>query len=59
VFNSPRFRNPLGRLWRDDSGAESLQVALIAGVIVVAALAVLGTVGAKLLARWTAPSGTV
>ena len=41
------------RLVREDAGGEVLEYALIAGLIVVAAIAVIGTVGTKVLARWT------
>ena len=41
------------RLAREDAGGEVLEYALIAGLIVVAAIAVIGTVGTKVLARWT------
>jgi Flp pilus assembly pilin Flp len=47
------FTNSLRRLVRDDRGGEVLEYALIAGLIVVAAIAVIGTVGTKVLARWT------
>ncbi len=40
------------RLVRDERGGEVLEYALIAGLIVVAAIAVIGTVGTKVLARW-------
>lgn len=36
----------------DEQGGEVLEYALIAGLIVVAAIAVIGTVGTKVLARW-------
>ena len=36
----------------DDAGGEVLEYALIAGLIVVAAIAVIGSVGTKVLARW-------
>jgi pilus assembly protein Flp/PilA len=42
-----------GRLVRDEQGGEVLEYALIAGLIVVAAIAVIGSVGTKVLARWT------
>ena len=42
-----------GRLVRDERGGEVLEYALIAGLIVVACIAVIGTVGTKVLARWT------
>jgi pilus assembly protein Flp/PilA len=50
-------QNKLGSLFRrliaDETGGEVLEYALIAGLIVVAAIAVIGTVGTKVLARWT------
>lgn len=42
----------LARLWRDDRGGEVIEYALIAGLIAVAAIAVIGAVGVKVLARW-------
>ena len=46
----------LATLVADDRGGEVLEYALIAGLIVVAAIAVIGTVGQKVLANWTALS---
>ena len=40
-------------LVRNEQGGEVLEYALIAGLIIVAAIAVIGTVGTKVLARWT------
>ena len=40
------------RLLRDERGGEVLEYALIAGLIVVTAIAVIGTVGTKVLGRW-------
>jgi Flp pilus assembly pilin Flp len=37
----------------DERGGEVLEYALIAGLIVIAAIAVIGSVGTKVLARWT------
>ena len=37
---------------RDEQGGEVLEYALIAGLIVVAAIAIIGAVGTKVLARW-------
>lgn len=45
--------NLLGKLVREENGGEVLEYALIAGLIVVAAIAVIGSVGTKVLARWT------
>ena len=43
----------LNKLIRDEQGGEVLEYALIAGLIVVAAIAVITSVGSKVLARWT------
>jgi len=43
----------LRKLLRDESGGEVLEYALIAGLIIVTAIAVIGTVGTKVLGRWT------
>jgi Flp pilus assembly pilin Flp len=40
------------RAFKDDSGGEVLEYALIAGLIVVGAVATIGCVGGKVLARW-------
>jgi Flp pilus assembly pilin Flp len=40
------------KLLRDERGGEVLEYALIAGLIVIAAIAVIGSVGTKVLARW-------
>ena len=42
----------VARLVRDEQGGEVLEYALVAGLIVVAAIAVIGSVGTKVLARW-------
>lgn len=41
------------RFLKDDSGGEVLEYALIAGLIVVAAIAIIGSVGGKVLASWS------
>jgi Flp pilus assembly pilin Flp len=38
---------------RDERGGEVLEYAVVAGLIVVAAVSVIGCVGSKVLARWT------
>jgi Flp pilus assembly pilin Flp len=40
-------------LVNDEQGGEVLEYALIAGLIVVAAIAVIGAIGTKVLAKWT------
>jgi pilus assembly protein Flp/PilA len=46
-------KNLVASLIADEQGGEVLEYALIAGLIVVAAIAVIGAVGTKVLARWT------
>ncbi len=46
-------RKLLKRLARDETGGEVIEYALILGLIIVAAIAIIGTVGTKVLARWT------
>jgi Flp pilus assembly pilin Flp len=45
-------RNTLARLVRDEQGGEVLEYALIVGLIVVAAIAAITSVGTKVLAKW-------
>jgi Flp pilus assembly pilin Flp len=45
-------KNLISALVRDEQGGEVLEYALVAGLIVVAAIAVIGSVGTKVLARW-------
>lgn len=45
-------RNIVNRLVRDERGGELLEYALIAGLIVVVAVAAVTVVGNKVLARW-------
>jgi Flp pilus assembly pilin Flp len=42
----------LKNLIKDDQGGEVLEYALIAGLIVVAAIAVITSVGTKVVAKW-------
>ncbi len=43
----------LNRILKDEQGGEILEYALIAGLIVVAAIAIVGAVGTKVSGRWT------
>jgi pilus assembly protein Flp/PilA len=52
-------KNLLVRVVKDDRGGEVLEYALIAGLIVVACIAVIGTVGTRVLARWNSLATTV
>jgi Flp pilus assembly pilin Flp len=42
----------LARALRDERGGEVIEWALVAGLIVVGAIALIGAVGTKVLARW-------
>jgi pilus assembly protein Flp/PilA len=46
-------RKMLCRILRDETGGEVNEYALILGLIIVAAIAIIGTVGTRVLARWT------
>jgi Flp pilus assembly pilin Flp len=42
----------LCRFYRDDSGGEVLEYSIVTGLIVMAAISVIGKIGTKVLARW-------
>ena len=46
-------RNFFSKLVKDEQGGEVLEYALIAGLIIVGAIALIASVGDKVLARWT------
>jgi len=46
-------RNLSKTFLRDERGGEVMEYALIAGLIIVAAIAVIGAVGTKVVAHWT------
>jgi Flp pilus assembly pilin Flp len=52
-------KNVVVGLIQDEQGGEVLEYALIAGLIVVAAIAVIGAVGTKVLARWTSLNSSI
>ncbi len=43
----------IAKLIRDEDGGEVLEYALIVGLIIVGAIAMISSVGTKILARWT------
>ena len=53
------FHKLLGRLVKDEQGGEVLEYALIAGLIVIAAIAAITTVGNHVYARWTSIQASV
>jgi pilus assembly protein Flp/PilA len=46
-------------LWLDESGGEILEYALVAGLIICAALAVIASVGNNVLASWSSANGSM
>jgi pilus assembly protein Flp/PilA len=52
---SQRIRSFLG----DENGGEVIEYALIAGLITVAAIAVVGAVGTKVAARWSSVNSSL
>ena len=49
----------MSRVMNDENSGEILEYALIAGLIIVAAIAVFGTVGVKILGHWTGGAGAL
>jgi pilus assembly protein Flp/PilA len=52
-------KNLIKSFLRDEQGGEVLEYALIAGLIVVAAIAVIGAIGTKVLAKWTSVNSSM
>ena len=51
--------NLLNKLFRDEQGGEVMEYALIAGLIIVGAIALISSVGDKVLARWTSMNSSI
>ena len=49
----------LNKLIKDETGGEVMEYALIMGLIIVAAIAIITSVGTKVLARWTSLNGSM
>jgi pilus assembly protein Flp/PilA len=49
----------INRLYRDERGGEVIEYALILGLIIVAAITVVGAVGVKVVARWNSVNGSM
>ena len=47
----------LGRLAGDERGGEVIEYALVAGMIVIAAVVLIASVGTKVVARWNVVDG--
>ena len=52
-------RHQFSKIARDERGGELLEYALIAGLIIVTAIAAVGSVGTKVLARWNSVNGSM
>jgi pilus assembly protein Flp/PilA len=52
-------KNQFKRIIQDDAGGEVMEYALILGLIVVAAIAVIGAFGTKVVARWTSVNSSM
>ena len=48
-----RMLTKLAAVWNDEDGGETIEYALVVGLIVVTAIVVIASVGTKALARWT------
>ena len=51
--------NKLLQVIHDDTGGETIEYALVAGLIIVAAVAIISTVGNKVLARWSSVNNSL
>jgi Flp pilus assembly pilin Flp len=58
-INMKRLARRLNALVRDEQGGEVLEYALVAGLITVAALAVVGSVGTKVAAKWSSVNSSL
>ena len=54
-----KLKQTFARLWRDCNGAETLEVAIICGLIVTACIGVCAAIGPKVLARWNSVNSSV
>ena len=54
-----KLKNNIARLISDESGGEVLEYAFIAGLIIVAAIALITSIGGKVVARWTSMDSSV
>lgn len=52
-------KQTLRRLAQDEQGGETIEYALIMGLIVVTAIVIITSVGTKVLARWTSVNSSL
>jgi pilus assembly protein Flp/PilA len=56
MFRTPQF---LHSLLTDETGGEVMEYAIVAGLISIAAIAVIGSFGVKVLARWNSVNSSM
>ena len=56
---SMSMRQTITKLIRDERGGETIEYALILGLVIVVAIVVIGAVGTKVLARWTSVNSSM
>ncbi|MGA2501495.1 MAG: Flp family type IVb pilin [Tepidisphaeraceae bacterium] len=54
-----RLWNVVGKLVSDDRGGELFEYLLIAGLVALAAIAIITTVGTQVIAKWTSLSDSL
>ncbi len=59
VWPGRGFARIVWALWSDERGGEVIEWALIAGLISVTAIAVIASVGTKVLARWNSVNSSM
>ncbi len=52
-------KNTFRRLVKDDQGGETIEYALIMGLIIVTAIVIITNVGTKVLARWASVNSSL
>lgn len=59
VLEGAEMKARLNRILCDERGGETIEYALVLGLIIVAAIVVIGAVGTKVLAHWTSVNSTL
>ena len=49
----------INKLWKDESGTATLEYALVLGLVILAAMGIVGMFGTRVLARWTSVNSTL
>ncbi len=59
VQNKITFSTKLMNLISDESGAETMEYAIVLGLVTVAAIGIVGKFGTKVLARWSSVNSSI